>query len=305
MEKKSIEINPEFASEVVLSIPYAYWLHEQGLLEKVSVCKGMKPFYWFCDNVDESYTHRTLDNSIGLKDVPNKWLHLSEAGGGRNGVIDYSEWKVPPYREHFKNDLFDHLKPYVVVNNIFNTPWLENGCLDIQNLYDIFLHLSEKGYNIIYKRPTNKEFALDENEFQTLNLNSELSANVEGIGEITDYELCNYFENVTNINDLHNELDLDYSTLNLKLFAETEGFVTINGAGSQFCACFGKPLVLYVTRSKELRPGYLEYDDCYFKMLSNAPIHAILDDHAAWNGNTRNRKYKELIDKVKKVFKGN
>ena len=307
MEKKSIEICPEFASEIVLSIPYAYWLHEQGLLEKVSICRGMKPFYWFCDNVDEKFMNRTLDNSIGLKDTPNKWLHHDcnpDASKRRNGVINYSEWKVPPYRDHFKNNLFDHLKPYVVVNNIFNMPWLENGALDIQNLYDIFLHLSEKGYNIIYKRPTNKEFALDGNEVQTLNLNSKLSANVEGIGEITDYELCNYFENVTNINDLHHELDLDYSTLNLKLFAETEGFVTINGAGSQFCACFGKPLVLYATRSKELRPGYLEHDDCYFKMLSNAPIHAILDDYGDWNGNTRNRKYKELIDTVKQVFKG-
>ncbi len=302
--KRIIETNPEFASEVVLSIPYAYWLHKNNMLEKVSTCKGMKPFYYFCDNVDERFEFRSLDNAQALKDIPNKWLHNSEAGGGRNGVIDYTQWTCPPYREHFKNDLFDNLKPYVIVNNIFNAPWLENGTLDIQNLYDIFSYLSEKGYNIIYKRPTNKEFALDQNEAQTLSLNSKLSANVEGIGEITDYELCNYFKNVTNINDLHHELDLDYSTLNLKLFAETEGFVSINGAGSQLCACFGKPLVLYVTRSKELRPGYLDYDDCYFKMLSNAPIHVILDSYKTWNGNPSNRKYKELIDTVKKVFKG-
>ena len=299
---KNVETNPEFASEIVLSIPYCYYLHQRGELGQVVVCKGMKPFYYFADNVVEGFNYRSLNNEIALKDISNKWLHNSEAGGRRAGVIDYSEWECPPYREYFKNTLFDDLKPYIVVNNIYNEPWLTNGCLDIQNLYDIFTYLTDAGYTVIYKRPTNKEFALDQNEVQSLNLNSKLCADVEGMGVIDDYELCDYFEKVININDLQKEMD--YSTLNLKLFAETDGFVTINGAGSQFQACFGKPLVIYVTRSKELLPGYLEYDDCYFKMLSGASIYPIYDDYNNWNGNPSNRKYDELIKTIKKVFIG-
>jgi hypothetical protein len=302
MKKLTIETNPEFASEIVLSIPYVYYLHENDMLEKVVTCKGMSPFYYFCDNVEEVFEYRTLDNAIGLKDIPNKWLHNSEAGGRRHGVIDYSEWICPPYRDHFSNNLFDHLKPYVIVNNIYNPPWLENGAFDIQSLYDIFTYLTDVGYTVIYKRPTNKEFALDGNEVAVENLSSKLCANVEGIGVITDYELCDYYEKVININDLQG--DMDYSTLNLKLFAETDGFVTVNGAGSQFCACFGKPIAMHVLRSKELRPGYLEYDDCYFKMLSGAQLNPIYDDYNNWNGNPSNRKYKELIDIVKNTFKG-
>ena len=117
---------------------------------------------------------------------------------------------------------------------------------------------------------------MDQNESYTTQTDIKLHADVDGIGVITDYELCDYFDGkVININDLTN--GLDYSTLNLKLFAETEGFVSVNGGGYQLCACFGKPVVVYVTKGKETRSMYLEYDDSYIKMLSNAPIYPVYD----------------------------
>ena len=57
-----VDCNPEFGIELALALPYAYWLHEQGKLEKVITSKGMKPFYYFCENVEERYEHRSLDN---------------------------------------------------------------------------------------------------------------------------------------------------------------------------------------------------------------------------------------------------
>ena len=298
MDKKNIETNPEFASEIVLSIPYCYYLHNRGELGRVVVCEGMKPFYYFVEDLVEGFEHRSLDNSKALKDISNKWLHHSY---NVDGVIDYSEWEVPPYKEVYRNDLFDDLKPYVIVNNIFNKPWLENGCLDIKSLYDMFTYLTEFGYNVVYKRPTNKEFALDGNEMATSV--TDITAHVDGIGEITDYELCNYFASVVNINELWESTGLDYSTLNLKLFAETEGFITPAGAGSQLCACFSKPIVMHVTRGREVeRPDYLQLDDCYYKMLSQAPLHLVYDNHRNWDGDSINRNYSELDKMVRKVF---
>lgn len=305
MEKKSIEINPEFASEVVLSIPYAYWLHEQGLLEKVSVCKGMKPFYFFCDNVEEKYTHRTLDNSIGLKDTPNKWLHCSDAGDGRAGVVDYSQWKVPPYKSHFQNNLFDHLKPYVVVNNIFNiegSGFYPEKYFDIQHLYNLFTELNSRGYHVIYKRPDNTEFALDANEESTVHNNVTLTADVEGIGVISDYQLCDYFDNVTNITELQKEHGLDYSTTNLKVFAESSGFISVNGGGYQLCACFDTPTIIYTTRGKELRPMYLEYDDSYINKVRNSKVIPVFDPYNDWEKNG-GPDYNKLLNVVKDTFK--
>ena len=299
----NIETNPEFASEIVLSIPYCYYLHQRGELGEVVVCNGMTPFYYFADKVVEEFEYRSFDNEVALKDIPNKWLHNSEAGGGRNGVIDYSQWICPPYREHFKNNLFDDLKPYVIVNNIFNLE--PNGevarFFDLQNLYDMFTYLGEVGYNVIYKRPNNKEFVIDQNEYHTLNSEVQLTGEIEGVGIVDDWELCDYFENVTNLNKLWKETKLDYSTLNLNVFAEAEGFISIHGAGVQLCACFGKPVIIYTNIGKGLRPGYVENEDSYLKMLSRAEIYHIKDDMKYWDENG-GRNYIEIMEKIKQVF---
>ena len=71
-----INTNPEFGYELACSIPYAYWLHQQGKLEKVITCKNMKPFYYFCDNVEEKYNVRSIDNrNNGVQNLPNDWVH--------------------------------------------------------------------------------------------------------------------------------------------------------------------------------------------------------------------------------------
>jgi hypothetical protein len=303
-----IDIHPEFGYEIACAVPYAYWLHKQGKLGKLKVCKGMKPFYYFADDVEEVFNERSLDNSVGLKDVPNKWLHNSEAGDRRNGVIDYSEWECPPFREHYKNNIFDDLKPFVVVNNIFNIEPGDGGFrpyryFDIKNLCEIFSYLINKGYNVVYKRPDNSEFTLDQNEEFTNrhDVTSKLKGEIDGHGLVNDWELCGLIENVHLINDLVDKHNMDYSTFNLKLFAETEGFVTINGGGSQFCACFGKPMVIYTTKGPELRPGYLEQDDSYIKMLSKADIYPVFD---FWEEHEKNggRNYDLLNKTIAKVF---
>jgi len=297
--KINLEIFPEFASEMVLSIPYCYYLHDRGELGKIKICNGMKPFYYFADDVTEVFQNRSLDNKSALKGIPNQWLHHCN---GEDGVIDYSKWKVPPYEEHFKNNMFDNLKPYVIVNNIYNEPWLENGCFDIKNLHDIFVYLTETGYNIIYKRPTNKEFAVDQNEYNTIS--TDIVTTVDGIGTLTDYQLCDYFENVININKLWKDTRLDYSTLNLSLFSETEGFITPAGAGSQLFAFYKKPLLMYLTRGREVsRYGYLNNKECYYRKLADTPLHLLYDDFNTWKGNPNNRKYDELLHLVKKVFR--
>ena len=73
---KTIILNPEFASELVCVIPYTYWLHQNNQLEKVITSKGMSPFYYFCDDVEERFDHRTFNmETNGLSDVPNDWIH--------------------------------------------------------------------------------------------------------------------------------------------------------------------------------------------------------------------------------------
>jgi len=312
---KTIKVNCEFASELVCVIPYVHWLHNEGKLEKVITSKGMRPFYYFCDNVEERFETRTFDaNTNGLKDVPNDWLHHNsyavtnkgysdlsvDEQSEVNGVLDYSQWSPPPYAEHYRTDEFNHLKPYVVVNSNYNVEYGNDitkslRYLDIKTLYDIFNYLTDKGYHVIYKRPDNTEFTLDQNEIITLNSKFELTANVQGTGVISDYDLCNYYDKVINLNLLKKEYTYSYNELQMRLFSGADGFISTNGGGGDLCSYFKKPVLFYIPHGKELRPGYMTKSNSYVKKLSNADIHVVLDE-----GSTND--YSKLIEKIKEMF---
>ena len=313
-----LRTNPEFASELVCIIPYAYWLHKEGKLEKVITSTGMKSFYYFCNDVEEQYKFRTLDNlNSGLEEVPNNWVHhnaeavtgkdyselTEEEQNNMNGVLDYRKWSPPPYKDYYQTDEFNHLKPYIVVNNNYN---IEYGkpiseslrFFDIKTLYDIFNYLTNSGYIVIYKRPNNTEFAPDNNEIETLNRNITLTAKVEGQGIITDYELCEYYNDVINMNKMKEEYSqCTYNDFQLKLFSSADGFVTTNGGGGILCSCFKKPVVMYVPHGKELRKNYITNRNSYLNKLSGDNIYSVLDPGEI-------NDYSKVIKKVKEVFRG-
>ena len=314
---KTIKVNSEFASELVCVIPYAYWLHKRGELEKVITSKGMKPFYYFCDDVEERFEIRTFDiNTNGLKDVPNVWIHHNsyavvgkdhselsiEEQSEVNGVLDYSQWTPPPYADYYQIDEFNHLKPYIVVNSNYNVEYGNDitksmRYIDIKTLHEIFNYLTDKGYNVIYKRPNNTEFTLDQNEMITLSGRYMLTANVQGTGVISDYDLCNYYDKVINLNLLKEDYTYSYNELQMKLFSGADGFISTNGGGGFLCSYFRKPIIFYVPHGKELRPGYLTKSNSYVKKLSNADIHVVLDEGEV-------NDYSKLTKKIKEVYGG-
>tara|TARA_Y100001938_G_scaffold23743_1_gene31057 strand:- start:30 stop:938 length:909 start_codon:yes stop_codon:yes gene_type:complete len=297
---KKIRINSEFASEIVCAVPYAYWLHKNDMLEKVVTTKDMKPFYYFCDNVSEEINNRTINNDVsGLNDLPNNWIHGINPGE-EPGVLDYSEWEAPPYAEYYKTDKFEYLEPYVVINHNYNQEFGRDiskslRYFDIKTLSNLFDYFNELGYNVIYKRPNNTEFSLDENEINTLSKKYILEADVEDIGIISDYELTNYYDNVYLIDDIVNDCDMSYNETQLKLFSSAKGFITTNGGGAMLCGYFKKPVIVYVPDGKELRKNYLDNKKSYFRKLSGCDVYPVLD-----SGNTND--YSKVIKKVKEVF---
>ena len=312
---KTITVNCEFASELVCVIPYTYWLHQNNQLERVITSKGMSSFYYFCNNVEERFDYRTFDiNTNGLNDIPNNWVHhnatsvfgkdyselTEEQQADANGVLDYSQWTPPPYKERFLGNKFDSLKPYVVVNNNYN---IEFGNLitesrryfNIETLNKIFNHLTEKGYNVIYKRPDNTEFAPDQNEIATLQGGYEFIEITEQ-GVLSDYDLCDYYDDVYNINDFDYGDDFSYNELQLECFSGADGFMTTNGGGGILCSYFQKPVLFYVPHGKELRTDYLTKENSYIKKLSNADIHVVLDE-----GDIND--YSKILKKMKEIYK--
>ena len=263
---KTIDVNPEFGIELTLVVPYAYWLHKNNLLEKVITSKGMKPFYYFCNNVEEKYDYRTVDNeAAGMNNIPNPWIYgfkdnaklyknewehweeFSNVERG-NGILDYSKWELPDYNSYYLNDELKFDKPFIVVSNRYN--WEHGqppkGYFGIECLYNIFNILTQKGYIVVYKRPKNTEFPLDQNEFNTLRNKESLQANVEGLGVIDDFSLTKYYDNVYTFDEIHAQhKHLTYNETQIKLFTNSSGFISMGGGSTLFPCFFQKPTVAY------------------------------------------------------------
>ena len=275
----AVDINPEFGIELALALPYAYWLHENNQLEKVITSEGMKPFYFFCDNVEEKYDSRTIDNSkAGLNTLPNSWIYgnkdnaklyknewsiweefMCEEKGC--GILDYRKWKLPNYTTQYKNDRFVFDKPFIVVANRYN--WEHGtrpvGYFDIKCLYEIFNYLTNKGYTVIYKRPSNTEFPPDQNEMTTILYKETLSAIVEGVGNITDKQLTSYYDDVILFDDIvEKNKDLSYNEVQLQLFTNAEKFIAMSGGSTLLLNLFQKPTITYLYNTSDLRENFWE-----------------------------------------------
>ena len=274
-----INCNPEFGVELTLAIPYAYWLHKRGELEKVITSKGMKHFYFFCDNVEEKYNFRTIDNhAAGVEVLPNPWifgfknnakLYKNEWKHWKSfsmvergcGILDYSKWEVPDYKKQFSNDNFNNLKPFVVICNRYN--WEHGthpvGYFNIRCLYEIFNYLTESGYSVVYKRPLNTEFPPDQNEINTIQNQEKLVADVEGVGLISDYDLTKYYDDVYLFDDIKDEYsNLTYNEVQLNLFANAEGFISMSGGSTLLVNLFKLPTITYCYNSSDLRKCFWE-----------------------------------------------
>ena len=312
-----LKVNPEFGIELALAIPFAYWLHQNNQLDGVVTSKGMKPYYFFCDNVKEEFLSRTIDNDAALVGVPNKWIHhnaLSITGKEYhhltadeqekvNGVLDYSKWTSPPYKEYYKNDEFKFNKPVVFITNKYNMEHGHEpmGYFNIKCLYEMFVFLKEKGYTVIYKRATNKEkeFTIDQNEYNSLQQKYyDIQANVEGIGNITDFQLCEYFDNVILMDELVNKSKYGYNETQLKVMANCDRFISVCGGNAILSSLFKGTTLIYVHTGKELRPNYFG-ENGYFKKLSNANLIPIIDRSVMKTGI---HDYSELIVKMKECF---
>ena len=304
MSKVDIDIFPEFCYEVFSAAPYALWLKEQGKLGKITTCKGMKPFYYFCDDVEEKYDIRSLDNhNNGVQNLPNPWIHHNpKISNNKNGVQDYSQWVRPPYEEYYKNDEFVYDKPYIVVYNQFGKDEMLKPLtryFDLECLYNVFNILNEKGYKVIYIRPGETDFTLDQNDFNRNNISAfgnGIYSDVEGIGKINDHELTDYYDDVHSFNNLLEQHDYTFNELQLRLLANAKSYVTISGGSAILQLMFQKPSVIYATCNRELLPEYWD-EESYYQVISNNNAIPVIDK----NVDIYERGYQDYSELYKKV----
>ena len=150
--------------------------------------------------------------------TPNIIIHLHS--------LDWYKFEAPPYKEVFKNDRFKYEKPILVISNKYNVEWSDKpyNYIQVSTLRRMF-RLLKDDYQIIYNHPT-KEMGYDDHA-ESLDL---------GEFKMIQYE----FPEVLTIQQLLKENpDLTYNGLQLRIYANCDKFISVQGGSSIFFSFFG------------------------------------------------------------------
>lgn len=261
------EGNVEFGYSLIATIPYAYHLHKQRKLTGTVSALGSEPLYYFSPEHQIDPEPRSFFNTAeAAKRIPNMWIHKPRH--------DWSQWEPPPYKEHYGKRAITFSKPTVVIYNRVNSEWLRGpiNFFDLPTLRSLFTILLPK-YDIVYFNVRGQEHLED---------------NAHSI-EFGDYDMIrSEFPQVRIIHDLIEEYSEDYNTVQLRVFAGCEKFITLNGGATILASYFGGENVIYTKECKELWPSINSFYNFYHE-FGNAHIRVV---------NTHN----DLLDTVRRAW---
>jgi len=266
--------NVEFGYELLSTIPYAYWLNEQGLLEETISGKGSEALYYFSPKHTINPKPREWENlhyafsTYNVK-TPNFAIHKK--------YFDFDKFKIPPYKEHFANNKFKYNKPIVCICNRYNDEWGQPpiNYFSLDCLSKMFELLKDK-YQIIYWATDLPEHLQD-------------SAKPLNLG---DYNFVKkYFPYVKIFQDLlKKNKKYNWNTLQLMIFANCEKYITMNGGYTVLANYFGGQDIIYTKygehQTKELYTGAFW---SYYPEFSNTQ-NVIVND------------YSELYKKINQLY---
>src|ERR1035437_3338427 len=233
--------NVEFGYELLSAIPYAYYLHTKGELESTMSGKGSEALYYFSPKHVINPNPRRWENMPLAHEaqLPNISIHQT--------YLDFTRFKTPPYKEEFANDIYKYDKPIVCICNRYNVEWGSRpiNYFDLNCLANMFKQL-KNDYQIIY-------FAA--------NLPEQIQDGAHSI-DLGDYDFVkNNYPEVLIFQDIlkGGKEEKDWNTTMLKIFANCDKFITMNGGYSILASMFGGQNIIYsktgTPQTKEINVG--------------------------------------------------
>lgn len=215
--------NIEFGYELISCVPYAYWLHVNGKLEETISGVDTESIYYFSPkhtiNKENRSWYRTA--TCEQSGIPNVRIHRHE--------LDTDKFLPPPYKEIYANDEYKFDKPTICICNRYNVEWSTApiNFFSLECLDNMFNSLKEK-YQIVY-------FAVD--------LPAELEDNAHS-KSLGDLDFCkNNHPEVIIFNELRN--GKSWNETMMKVFANCERYITMNGGYSIMASYFGGTNIIY------------------------------------------------------------
>ncbi len=230
----------EFAFELLAVVPYAYWLHEQGLLRRTAACADTRALYYFSPSHEEHAR-------------PRRYVPVTEYPAGEAGArhydrlafprrLDTSRWRPPPYADVYADERFRWALPTCVICNKHSDEQYRHhreptNFIDVDTLLAVIRRLHGR-YQVVYNRPRAADIV---NDHQAIHETGDIAA------------VKAAFPDVLTIQELHAAHPaLSFNELQLRVFAGSRAFVSVLGGSSYLASYFGGRNVVYAKRGWEV-----------------------------------------------------
>jgi hypothetical protein len=247
----------EFAFELLAVIPYAFWLHANGLLETTASTPDTRCLYYFSKRHEE-------------RPVRRRYIPITEYPIGEPGPLYYDQyafptsidtrrWLPPPYKQAFRSERFRWTRETCVVcNKASDESYLRHGfsvnAIETDVLLAMIGRLRSR-YQVVYNRPRSVDIVNDHQEIRE-------PGDIEAVRRA--------YPDVVTVQELRSaHPELTYNELQLELLAGCERFVSVLGGSSYLASYFGGTNVVYAKRGWEVACGAYE---TWFHRFSGARV---------------------------------
>jgi len=233
----------EFGYELISVLPFAYWLHLHGRLQKTESVKDTSCFYFFSPNHRELERQRTFQ----IPETPNCDVHAAQ--------VNTRQWCPPPLRDFYFDNRLRFQKPLLIIHNKFTIEWDSSPInyftlSDLEGLFNMF----SPSHTVVYIRPT-KECIVEDHQ---------------SILELGDLELLTKFPAVIPIQKLAEEYrHLTFNHLQLLLHAGCKKFISVQGGCSVLASYFGGTNLILAKKGRELIYQSFEH---FYHLLSGCRV---------------------------------
>jgi hypothetical protein len=233
----------EFGFELLAVVPYAYWLHRQGRLQRTIGGLDTRCLYYFSKNHEE-------------RPVKRHYVPITEYPVGERGwrgydlltfprVLDTRKWTPAPYREAFRDERFRWEKEICILSNKISDEHLPTNFgptnfIGTELLLRLIGILRDR-YQVIYNRPRASDIATDHQR-------------IHEIGDIEAVERA--FPDTVTIQKLHARYPtLSFNELQLRLYSSCRRFVSVLGGSAYLASYFGGTNIVLARRGWEVDCG--------------------------------------------------
>uniref|UniRef100_A0A061SKD3 Uncharacterized protein n=1 Tax=Tetraselmis sp. GSL018 TaxID=582737 RepID=A0A061SKD3_9CHLO len=247
----------EFGYELILHLPYAYYLQHEGWVVKSFGPTGTRPLYYFSS---EHVEHGSKRFVCGGSPAHSN-LHPN--------LFNFSQWRAPPFSEVYRHLETVYDKPLLMIHNKYTEEWggPPANFIDASTLNTLLRLLTDR-YKVIYVRPGIYKTAdiVDDGQIEHMNRH---------IGALDDISVLKAHPSVSVFQDLLKSTPhTSWNELQMRLHANCRHKISVQGGSSILSSFFPGINLIYAVKGSEMFDK--QYDFRWYPRLGNAttvPVH--------------------------------